>query len=454
MAYNEKLPPHNLEAEQATLGSLLIDWSMADVAFSELHLLGDQFYNRRNTLIFEALLSLHIKHDVADTLSLTEELRQKGTLDEAGGVAYVAQLTDVVPTSSNIRYYVGVVQDLAVKRKLIKASSEIIGDSHDETRRSDDVLDEAEKRIFSIRDAKQNQEIYNMEIMISEASDTLELRKKNKGGLTGIPSGFADIDAKTNGFKDEEFIIIGARPSIGKTALAISMARHIAVEKSIPCAFFSLEMPHSAIAMRLIAQEAHVDAMRLQDGMLSVQDGRMIVDACGKLYESPLFVVDTPNMRMLDLRAVARRIVAKHGAKIIFIDYISLIKNEDTRIPRYEQVSEISRSLKALARELKVPIIALSQLRREAEATGRGHANAVPNLADIRESGSIEQDADVVMFIHRDRKKQNDEDEENKSRDTIETKLIIAKNRNGPIGDVELMFIPKYTNFESVERQK
>ena len=429
----DKVPPHNAEAEQATLGALLLDWGAVTTVLSYLR--PERFYSYQNQVIFEAMLSLFNKGQTGDILSLTEELRSSGKLEAAGGVAYVSSLTDQVPTSSNIEYYANIVREQSIRRELIKISSNIISDAHNETKESRAVLEDAQNKIFGLTDLDQTQSIVTMQELIPGTINIIETHYKNKDAYTGVPTGFTELDSMTSGFQDSELIIIGARPSMGKTAMALSMAQFIAIQQKIPVGFFSLEMSYQQIGQRLLSQEARIPSNKLRSGMLKIEDFAKLQDAAGRCYESPLYIVDTPNMKLLDLRAMARRMKSIHDVKIIFIDYITLITSENTSIPRHEQIAEISRSLKSLARELNIPIVALSQVRRDSE--GRE-----PNLADLRESGSIEQDADVVMFIHRERKP-------NENEDVIKSKIILAKQRNGPVGDVNLVYIPYYTKFEN-----
>ena len=269
--------------------------------------------------------------------------------------------------------------------------------------------------------------------------EVIETHIRNRDAYTGIPSGFTDLDNMTSGFQNSELIIIGARPSIGKTALALSMSQNIAVERKIPTGFFSLEMSCQQIGQRLLSQEARIPSQKLRSGMLKMDDLQRLQDAASRCYESPFYVVDSPNMKLLDLRAIARQMVLQYQVKIIFIDYLTLVTSENTTIPRHEQIAEISRSLKSLARELAIPVVALSQVKRDAEGQR-------PTLADLRESGSIEQDADVVMFLHRDRRHETDQEERSPVQDT---ELILSKQRNGPIGDIHIAYLPSYTKFEN-----
>lgn len=428
---NDKVPPHSVEAEQAVLGALLLDWSaMAEVVST---LRPDRFYSIQNQIIFETLLKLYTKNVHGDTLALINELNIEGKLEQAGGTAYIASLTDTVPSAANIEYYSNMVLDRSTRRELIKLSSELRASSFELGQDSSTLLDHAEQKIFSLAERNETTVIHDVKNIMIREIEIIDLRYKTKNEFTGVPSGFSYLDTLTSGFQKSELIILGARPSIGKTALALSMMQHIALERKIPCGFFSLEMPYESIGMRILSMEARVDMGRIRSGMLKREDLTKIQDAAGRWFEAPLYTVDTPNMRLLDLRAMARRMVVNHGVKIIFIDYIGLITTENTSAPVYEQISEVSKSLKALARELEIPIVALCQVARDAEGQE-------PNLAQLRGSGSIEQDADVVMFIHRDRLKDD-------KKAVQKAKIILAKQRNGPTGDVHISFVPSYSTF-------
>ena len=429
---SDKVPPNSIEAEQAVLGALLLNWSSIAEIVSILK--PDRFYSLQNQVIYDAMLKLYTKNITGDTLSLINELTVSGKLEQAGGAAYIASLTDTVPSSANIDYYAQMVLDRAARRDLIKISAELKASSFELAKDSASLLDSAEQKIFALAERSETTAVYAAKDVMVKEIELIEARYKSKNQFTGVPTGFAKLDTYTSGFQNSELIIIGARPSIGKTAFALSMIQNIACEKRIPCGFFSLEMPYEAIGMRLLSQEARVPMHKIRSGMLKLEDVQKIQGAAGRWFEAPLYMVDTPNMRLLDLRAMARRMVKNQGVKIIFIDYIGLITTEDPTAPVFEQVSEISKSLKALARELNIPIVALCQVARAAEGEE-------PNLAQLRGSGSIEQDADVVMFLHRDRLK-----EEQVSQDA---KLILAKQRNGATGDIPIIFLPGFSKFEN-----
>ena len=433
----DKVPPHNIEAEQAVLGALLLDWGAMSQIMTILR--PDRFYSLQNQIIFEALVNLSLKNVRGDVLTLKDELTKSGKLEQAGGTSYIASLTDMVPSSSNIEYYAKVVLDNSTRRELIRISSEMKTSAFDTSKESRKLLDEAEQKMFALAERNETSTVYAMTDVIPKTIEIIDARSKAKKEFTGVPSGFGELDRMTSGFQKSELIIIGARPAIGKTAFALSMMQNIAVAKNIPCGFFSLEMPYASIGQRLLSQEARISSNKLKNGYLTISEFQKLQDAAGRCYNAPLYIVDTPNMKLLDLRAMARRMKVNQKVEIIFIDYIGLIGTENPNAAVYEQVSEISKSLKALARELEIPIVALCQVSREAEGNE-------PNLAQLRGSGSIEQDADVVMFLHRDRKIMDQKDP------VQEAKLVVAKQRNGMTGDVPLMFLAGYTKFENAAK--
>ncbi len=441
MDLKDKIPPHNTEAEKATLGAMLLDWSAANeiVAF----LSADKFYDQRNQVIFDSLKHLSIIGTKGDMLTLIDDLTKAGKLEAAGGLSYVSSLTDTVPTSANIDYYARIVMDQSTRRNLIQISAEIKADSFNETKESRSILEEAEQKIFKLADLNQTTQVYAMKDVVQKAIEIIDNNYKRKGSdYSGISTGFKDLDNMTDGFQKSEMIIVGARPSMGKTAFALSMMEHIAIDRRIPCGFFSLEMAADQITQRLLSQVAQIPGTKLRNGMLKLSDFKELQNAAGKCYDAPLYIVDTPNMKLLDLRAMARRMRVNQKVEIIFIDYIGLITSENDSAPVYEQQSAISKSLKSLARELEIPIVVLCQVARTAEGEE-------PNLAQLRGSGSIEQDADVVMFIHGVKTRQTEGEEYNPVQDR---KIIVAKQRNGPIGDIELLFLSNYTKFVNKDK--
>jgi replicative DNA helicase len=442
MPLKDGIPPHNEEAEVATLGAMLLDSEAISSVIQFLR--ADDFYKNAHKKIFDAVIDLTNKGEVVDLITLTEQLRSQGELDGCGGIGYISELTSRVPTSANAEYYAKVVRDCSVRRKLIRISASITSTAYDEAQEVRVVIEEAEKHIFDLIDTGHSSSYQSIKEIIPETIAAIERLYHTKDSFTGVPTGFVELDNMTSGFQDSELIIIGARPSVGKTAFALSMASNIAIKYKKPVGFFTLEMSSQAIVQRLVSSEARLDFSIIRKGLLKPSDFHNLTEAAGRIYDAPLYIEDTPNLRLLDLRALARRMKAKHNVSIIFIDYLTLVTSENSKLARHEQIAEISRSLKALARELKIPIIALSQVKREVQG-GR------PTLADIRESGSIEQDADVVIFIHRKMKTDRDADDDTSD---IETELIIAKQRNGPVGTVKVAFIPKYTRFESLAHER
>ncbi len=436
----DRIPPHNAEAEVATLGALLLDPEALDTVIRFLR--ADDFYQHANGRIFQAVANLSQRGGRPDLITLTDELRNEGELDACGGAGYISSLSSAVPTSANVEYYARIVRECSVRRKLIRIASQVTAEAYDDAHESRQVLEEAERLIFEITEDHETSGYKGAREIIPKTIEAIEKLYHTKDSFTGIPSGFYDLDVMLSGFQRSEYIIIGARPSVGKTAFALSIAANIAIRHKIPVGFFTLEMSDMALMQRLVASEARIDAQRMRTGLLKPSDFHSLTEAAGRIYEAPLFITDMPNMKLLDLRAQARRMVSKEGVRIIFVDYLTLVTAENQSLQRHEQIAEISRSIKALARELDVPIVVLSQVRRETEGK-------TPNLADIRESGSIEQDADVVIFLHRDRGiERNDDGQMN----NIETECIIAKQRNGPVGSLKLAFLPSYTRFENISR--
>lgn len=426
------VPPHDDDAEQAVLGAILLDWDSLDTAASLLR--PERFYSKRNQIIFDAMLDLNNKNTTADSITLINQLKENKLLDQAGGPAYIAELTSSVPSSANIEYYSKMVLDRALRRELIKLTYEMRTSSYDIATDAQTILGEAESKLFVLAEHNETATISNMKDSIIEGIGYVEKAVKSKGQITGVPSGFAKLDALTSGFHEAEFIVIGARPSIGKTALALSMMKYIAFDKSIPCGFFSLEMPRLSITQRLMAMESNVDMSRVRNGLLKLSEIQRIQDAAGKMFEKPLYLVDTPNMHMLDIKSLARRMKKTYDIQILFIDYIGLITPDKPHPNSWEDVAEISKQLKALARELNIPIVALSQLGREAEVKGS-------NIAQLRGSGAIEQDADVVMLLERERIMP--------APPTQPAVLNLAKQRNGSTGPVNITWVSSSARYDN-----
>lgn len=439
--YEPRVPPHNEEAEQAVLGAMLLEENAIDVASHIIK--AEDFYSRANSRIFQGVLELSAKGIRPDIITLIDHLKQKNELESCGGPAYIASLTNIVPTTANTDYYASLVLDLSIRRALINISSELSRHAFGPGAEGNRLLEDAQKDIFNLGNKRQTLTYKSTQELIPITIKKIEELYETKDPFTGIASGIDRLDEMTSGFQNSELIIIGARPSIGKTALALTMAANIAIKHKITTAFFTLEMSDLALMNRFIAMEARINSENLRTGLLKPADLQSLMEAASRIYDSPLYIVDMPSMKLMDLRAQARRMKALLDIKILFIDYITLISSDNINLPRHEQISEISRSLKALARELDIPIVALSQVRRDAEGKK-------PGLADIRESGSIEQDADVVMFLHRERGEDRKSAEERSG--AIPTELIISKQRNGPVGTVEIVFLPQYAKFENQSR--
>jgi replicative DNA helicase len=438
----DKVPPHHDEAEQATLGAILIEPEAITLVIRYLR--QDDFYKGAHKKIYQAVLDLFNRGEAVDLITLTEELKNKDLLEAAGGIAYISSLTSQVPTSANVEYYAKIVQECSIRRKLARIASSVIARSHDDALNVRMLIEETEQGIFELTEKQSTGSYFAARELVPKTIEAIERGYHRKESYTGIPSGFELLDELTSGFQKSEFIVIGARPSVGKTALALSMAANISMTQRRAVGFFTLEMSGMALIQRLLSSEARLSSRKLRSGLLRPADFHAITEAAGKIYEAELYIEDSPNLKLLDLRALARRMKFQHNIEIIFIDYLTLIQAENIEIPRHEQIAEISRSLKALARELDLPVVALSQVKRETEGKR-------PSLADLRESGSIEQDADVVMFLHRERQSDKFADE---STNDVETELIIAKQRNGPVGMLKIAFLPEFTRFEQLSREQ
>lgn len=436
----DKIPPNNPEAEQACIGALLLDPDALSVVLRYIR--PDDFYINAHAEIYSAIIALHEKGQKSDLITLTDEMKLAGSLEKAGGPGYIANLTSMTPSAANVEYYARIIQEMSTRRNLIRLAALVTSLAYDDTRETGPILDQIQSKIFEITQNRKTASYHSIKDLIPEVITVIEQLSNNPNAFTGIPSGLTDLDAMTSGFQNSEFIVIGARPSVGKTALALTIASHIAINLKIPAAFFSLEMSEHALMNRIISSEAQVPGERIRTGRLRSSDLSDLMDAAGRIYEAPLYIVDMPNMKLLELRTMARRLVLERSVKILFVDYITLITHENAELPRWEQISAISRSLKSLARELDIPIVALSQLKREAEGKQ-------PNLADVRESGSIEQDADLILFLHRDREINKTADQRSEQ---IETELIVAKQRNGPIGKANVWFKPSFAKFVNMDR--
>jgi replicative DNA helicase len=439
---SHKLPPQNIEAEQSVLGGILIE---NEAIHKALELLSpDDFYREAHRRIFDALVNLSERDEPADLITLTNELRKIGQLDSVGGASYVTSLIDSVPTAANIEYYAKIVKEKAVLRKLIQTATEIVTDSYQEREDVEGLLDEAERAIFEISENRVRPSFYPIREIVKSSFKTLEKLYEKKELITGVPSGFHELDQKTAGFQPSDLIIVAGRPSMGKTAFCLNIAQYAAVEKKVPVAIFSLEMSKEQLVIRLLCSEAQVEGTRLRTGYLMESDWPRLTHAAGTLSEAPIFIDDTAALTVLEMRAKARRLNADFGLGLIVIDYLQLMKGRNRAESRQQEISDISRSLKGLAKELTIPVIAVSQLSRKTEER-QGNR---PQLSDLRESGAIEQDADVILFIYRDEVYNRAEDNPNRGK----AEVIIGKQRNGPTGKVDLAFLDKFTAFKDLYR--
>jgi replicative DNA helicase len=441
-----KMPPQNIEAEQSVLGSLMIDKNavirVGDIITSE------DFYKDNHGKIYEAMIYLYEHHEPIDLLSLSNRLAETDNLERVGGQSYLASLANTVPTAANIVHYAKIVEKKAVLRRLIDNASQIIAEAYNETEEVEKTLDDAEQKIFSVSKKHIRQDFTPIKPILEEAFDRIDDLHKNKGKLRGIPTGFTDLDNILSGLQNSNLIILGARPSVGKSSLAMDIARHAAIHEKVPVGVFSLEMSKGEVIDRIICAEANIDLWKLRTGKLSSMgendDFSRIGHAMGVLSEAPMFIDDSATLNVMAMRTMARRLQSEHGLGMIIVDYLQLIQGRGNPDNRVLEVSEISRSLKGLARELNVPILALSQLSRGIES----RTDQRPKLSDLRESGSIEQDADVVLFIYREDKTKADSENKNIA------EILVAKHRNGPVGSVKLFFNEQCTSFKNLDKNR
>jgi replicative DNA helicase len=437
-----KLPPQNIEAEQCVLGSILLENNVINNILEIINPEGDDFYSDAHRKIFNVIVELYEKNEPLDLVTLNNALKDKKILDAVGGTAYLASLVDNVPSAANAVNYARIVKEKAILRGLITTATEIIDSCYQPDNEVDGILDRAEHGIFEISQNKVRPSFAPIKDLIKESFHAIEELFTRKELITGVPTGFDKLDDLTSGLQKSELIIIAGRPSMGKTAFALNMALHAAMRENIPTAIFSLEMSKEQLAFRLLSSEAKVDAQRLRKGHLGETDWPKLTVAAGNLSEAPIFIDDTPDITVLEMKAKCRRLKADKGLGLIIVDYIQLMRSGSRHESREQEISDISRSLKALAKELRVPVVALSQLNRKVE----DRTNRRPQMSDLRESGAIEQDADVIAFIYRDEVYNQSEDNPNKG--TAE--IIVAKQRNGPTDTVKLAFVNKFTSFENL----
>jgi len=438
-----KIPPQNLDAEMSLLGAVLIDEeTLSDI--SE-HVTTKDFYDKRHATIYGAMIRLFERHKPVDLLTLTDELKKKDELDAVGGASYLTDLTNYVPTAAHAEAYAEMVAQKAIRRRLIKASSEISELGFDEDQDVQELLSRAEQELFSVSDQSLKQDLTSIDQILTESFDRMEELHRNKGALRGIRTGYRDLDNMTAGLQRSDLIILAARPAMGKTTLVTNLAYNVATVNKQSVLFFSLEMSKEQLVDRMLADASGVDAWNIRTGNLSDEDFSKLSEAMGEMAEAPIFIDDKPGLSVLEMRTKARRAAHDAPLGLIIVDYLQLMQgsSKSSEGNRVQEVSEISRGLKLIAREMNVPVIALSQLSRSVES----RSPQIPQLADLRESGSIEQDADIVMFIYREAYYNPETERENI------TDLIIAKHRNGPVGKVELYFHPERLRFMSLDKR-
>ncbi|TCK99730.1 primary replicative DNA helicase [Natranaerovirga hydrolytica] len=437
----KKILPHSIEAEQSVIGSMLLDQEAISVAMETVN--GQDFYQKQLGLVFEAIVELYSNNKPVDLITLQDVLTQKGILEQIGGIKFLSELANAVPTSTNIKNYAKIVAEKSALRKLIRASEEIANDCYQNKDKLEVLLDEAEKKIFNLIQNRGSEEFSPIKSIILTTLEKIENAHKYQGQVTGISTGFNDLDYRTAGLQKSDLVLIAARPSMGKTAFALNVAQNAAIRNNIPTAIFSLEMSKDQLVNRLLCSESMIDAQKVRTGNLEESDWEKIAEGSSVLAKSPIYIDDTPGISVSEMRAKCRKLKLEKGLGLILIDYLQLMSGSGRSESRQQEISEISRSLKALAREMDAPVVALSQLSRACEA----RADHRPMLSDLRESGAIEQDADVVMFLYRDEYYHPDSEAKNQA------ELIVAKQRNGPTGTVNLVWLGEYTKFVNMERE-
>ena len=438
------VPPQNIEAEQSIISAILID---NDALLDVIETLGpEDFYRTAHQKIYAAITDLFDKAEPVDLVTLANKLKEMGYLDAVGGASYLAKMVDTVPLAVNARHYAKIIHDKASLRRLIEKANAIIKRCFEEKGEAEDVVDFAESAVFEISEKKARQSFFPLSKIILGNIETLEEKQGNRSLVTGVQTGFTQLDNMTSGLQNSDLIILAARPSMGKTALALNIARNAAVDAAVPVAVFSLEMSKEQLSLRMLCSEARIDSSRLRGGFFSMEDWHRITDAAGILSDAPIYIDDSASLSAMEIRAKARRLKMDKNIGLIIIDYLQLMQGRSSAERRDLEISEISRGLKALAKELNLPVMALSQLNRMLEQ----RTDKRPRLSDLRESGALEQDADLVAFIYRDEVYNKEED--NPNRGTAE--ILLSKQRNGPTGDIYLSFLKSYTRFENVASEE
>lgn len=436
-----RIPPQSIEAEQSVIGSMLIDKEVIPVVMEILK--PEDFYRPDNKEIYDVIIELFDKAQPIDLITVSERLKLHGKLELVGGLEYLTNIATDVPTTANVKHYAKIVEEKSLLRKLIKASSEIVDLGYSASEEVTHIMDKAEQSIFDILQKRSSQGFVPIKDVLVDTFNKLEELYNNKGHITGIPTGFADLDFKTSGLHNSDLVLIAARPAMGKTAFALNIAQNVAVHSGVPVALFSLEMSKEQLVNRMLCSEAMVDSNKMKTGQLEDNDWQKVARALGPLSEAPIFIDDTPGISITEIRAKCRRLKLEHNLGLVVIDYLQLMQGSKSRSEnRQQEISEISRSLKILAKEINIPVITLSQLSRAAE-TRTDHR---PMLSDLRESGAIEQDADIVMFLYRDDYYNPDTEKKNIA------EVILAKHRSGSTGTVELVWLGQYTKFANLEK--
>ncbi len=436
----KRVLPHSIEAEQSVIGAMLMDKDAIVIA-SEL-LQGDDFYGKQYGIVFETMVELNNEAKPVDTVTLQDRLKEKDVPPEVSSLEFIRDVLNILPTSANVKYYANIVAEKALLRRLIKANEEIANTCYVGKEPLEEILADAEKKIFNLIQRRNVDDFVPIRQVVASALQKIDIASHNKGAVTGIASGFIDLDYRTAGMQPSDLVLIAARPSMGKTAFALNIAEYVAFRANQTVAIFSLEMSKEQLVNRLFSLESRVDAQKLRTGGLDDNDWEKLIESAAVIGKSNLIIDDTPGISVSELRSKCRKYKLEHNLQMVIIDYLQLMSANGKNDSRQQEISEISRSLKAIARELQVPVLALSQLSRAPEQ----RPDHRPMLSDLRESGAIEQDADVVMFIYRDEYYNKDTELKNIS------EIIIAKQRNGPIGTVNLVWLPEYTKFANMER--
>lgn len=436
-----RVPPHSLEAEQSVLGAMILDKEAINTAIETIH--PEHFYKEANREIFEAILILFNKNEPVDLITLSEELKRRGTLENTGGVTYLANLSSGVATTANVKYYCKIVEERAILRSLIHSCDEVIAKSYEDSEEVNAIIEKAEKAIFDITQGRSREGFAPLSEVLLSSFSQIEERAANQDALTGLTTGFLDLDYKLSGLQKSDLVLLAARPSMGKTALAINIATNSALKAEASVAIFSLEMSKEQLVQRMISATAHVDLQKIISGRLSEDEWIQVINSMGPLSKANIFIDDTAGISLMEMKAKCRRLKIEKGLDLVMIDYLQLMQLEGRQESRQQEISSISRGLKALAKEMECPVVALSQLSRAPEL----RTDHRPILSDLRESGAIEQDADVVLFLYRDEYYNDDSEKKNIG------ELIIAKHRNGPTGNLELVFKKEYTKFVNMVKE-